>query len=481
MMNIKRFLKRAAFLALAIALMAGVLGAAAPSDYGLRDDINAAIEKTRSMQGGDFLFSGVFLEGVGSSIPDWFAVALGRAGIKDDYAAYLSALSGYVSDRYEEEHLLDRSKSTEWHRISLAAASLGGDPTAFGREGNINLIADGAYAWKHSESLGDQGINGWIWSLIALDCMRYEIPEGAVYTRDVIIERVLSRQLPDGGFALLGDTSAGTDLTAMAVQALAPYYNSGQMYRLELADGNAAETDVRGAVDAALACLSRMQTENGDFSGGGKPACEGSAQAIIALCAMGIDPAADARFVKNGNSALDGLLRFKTADGGFTHALEGNVKYDPMSTEQALQALVATARLHGGYRSLFDCRSEPESELVRRIDSLRREIDALDSPVDGDLTRLWEEYLALPAWEKCYVYNAGFLRDAMIKSGAEPGIAYTAEEIGYINGGAAGVTEIFGGGLPVIVWVGIAAAVAACAAVLTVLIIRRREKKNQNR
>ena len=482
MMNIKQFIKRAALLALTLVFLAAAIGAA-PSYDELRDDINAAIEQTRAIQGGDVLFSGEFLESVGSSIPDWYAVALGRAGIKDNYAAYLSALEGYVSDRYEEENLLDRVKATEWHRISLTIASLGGNPAAFGRNGDINLIADGTYNWTHSDSLGKQGINGWIWSLIALDCLRHELPEGAKYTRDDIITQILSRQLSDGGFSLFAEGGAGTDLTAMAIQALAPYYNSGQIYVYERADGQTAEADVKSAVDAALLCLSHLQTENGDFSGDGEPSCEGSAQVIIALCAMGIDPAADSRFTKNGNSAVDGLMRFQTVDGGFCHTLSDGAKYNFMATEQALQALVATARLYGGFRSLFDCRSEPEKETASLIKSLREEIDALDAAAEaGQLTALWEKYLAIPTWEKSYVYNAGALRGVLIEAGEEPCAAYTAAEIGYTSGGNASVTEIFKGSedsVSVIVWI-VAAAVVVVGTLILVLRFRRgRGKKDR--
>ncbi len=80
-----------------------------------------------------------------------------------------------------------------------------------------------------SASLGKQGINGWIWGLIALDSMRYEIPSDAFYTRDDIIKEILSRQLPSGGFTLSG-TQPDPDITAMALQALAPYCESEKEY-----------------------------------------------------------------------------------------------------------------------------------------------------------------------------------------------------------------------------------------------------------
>ena len=61
------------------------------------------------------------------------------------------------------------------------------------------------------------------------------MPKGASETRQNIICEILKLQLDDGGFAL--DTSSSqnasdVDLTAMAVQALAPYYNSEETYEI---------------------------------------------------------------------------------------------------------------------------------------------------------------------------------------------------------------------------------------------------------
>ena len=84
---------------------------------------------------------------------------------------------------------------------------MGGDPTNIGTDENglpINLIADGTYDRGKTTPLGRQGINGWIWGLITLDSMRYNIPDGAYYTRDDIIIEILRQQLSDGGFALSG-------------------------------------------------------------------------------------------------------------------------------------------------------------------------------------------------------------------------------------------------------------------------------------
>ena len=83
-----------------------------------------------------------------------------------------------------------------------------------------------------------QGINGTIYALIALDSNNYEIPKltetdlqkGLVQTtREKLIAHILQNQLEDGGWTLSG-TESDADMTAMAIQALAPYYNSCLLY-----------------------------------------------------------------------------------------------------------------------------------------------------------------------------------------------------------------------------------------------------------
>jgi hypothetical protein len=124
---------------------------------------------------------------------------------------------------------------------------------------------------------------------------------------------------------------------------------------------------VRQAVDEALVWLSGVQLASGDFASWGTRNVESAAQVIIALCALGIDPQRDLRFVKNGVSLLDGLLRYRRPDGGFIHA----AAYDPenptsrpdqsnsMAGEQALCCLVAVWRQMNGLNPLYDFRPDP--------------------------------------------------------------------------------------------------------------------------
>lgn len=304
----------------------------------------------------DNLLSGDELTYAGSSATDWLPIGLSRCGVEDDYDAYLAALQTYVEQKYREEDKLDRVKATEWHRISLAVLACGGDPTHFGKDesGNdINLIADGVYDRGKTVDIGAQGLNGWLWGLITLDSMKYNIPAGSSYTRTEMIKRILSFQLPDDGFSLrfAQGSTADPDITAMAIQSMGPYYRTSTL-------------NVKDPVDRALERLSQLQLDTADFRSWGTRNSESTSQVIISLCSVGIDPQNDPRFVKNGLNLLDALFYYQQEDGGFAHSYEldeGNPsavpgESDSMATDQALLALVSVWRQAQGMSPLYDFR-----------------------------------------------------------------------------------------------------------------------------
>lgn len=181
-----------------------------------------------------------------------------------------------------------------------------------------------------------QGINGPIWALIALDSGNYPVPKGNV-TREALIQVILEARLEDGGWAFSGDVS-DPDMTAMALQALAPYCKENDK--------------VKNAVDGAVQTLSQMQNSTGGFTGVDGNSSESISQVIVALTALGIDPAMDARFVKDGISAFDALLAYYVSGGGFKHVLSGEL--DGMATEQAYYALAAYYRFIADKTSLYN-------------------------------------------------------------------------------------------------------------------------------
>ena len=403
----------------------------------IADFIQDAVQWKRRESVGEgeaVLFQDTFLKNAGHSAEDWYAIAIGRTGLEDNYTSYLTTLRTTVQERYMQIGGLDTLKATEWHRIAMAVLALGGDPTDMGMntEGStINLIGDGTYNRGKTAPLGQQGLNGWLWGLIALDSMRYSVPEDAFDTRHSMITQILMSQLPTGAFTLDGE-HADTDITAMALQALAPYYNSDERFEIERdgSEGRAIVT-VREAADAAVKYLSGIQKGQGSFSSWGSDNAESTAQVMVALCSMGIDPVNDPRFIKNGCTVLDGLLQFRCTDGGFAHVLKDGEPASPDSTasSQAILALNALYRYYADLRSLYDFRPEMDGELKERIRTLRGDIAMLPEEITASeqetAAELYDRYLAVPATERCYVFNYNRLADAMQQLGME----YTGEAL----------------------------------------------------
>lgn len=271
---------------------------------------------------------------VGSIGGEWAVIGLSRAGLLSDAAAqsYEQAAEDYVKQAGSVR--LHHAKSTENSRTILGLTAAGYDAANVAGVDLTAGLTDMAY-------LRAQGTNGPIWALIALDCHGYDIPQCAdgeeQVTREGLVAEILSYQCSDGGWALMGDES-DVDMTAMALTALAPYKD---------------DVEVKAAVDAALAYLSDAQQDDGGFMGWGTANSESCAQVIVALTALGIDPAADSRFVKNGASPLDGLCAFACEGGGFCHSNE-QAEPDGMATEQGFYALAAYDRFRQGMTSLFD-------------------------------------------------------------------------------------------------------------------------------
>jgi hypothetical protein len=323
---------------------------------------------------GSSIFSAEFLKLAGTPMGDWYPFAMGRYGYRDDYSAYFSAVSDYVTQRYKEPNRLDATRATEWHRIALAVSAVGGDPTAIGEHDGepINLIADGTY---NRENVGIQGINGWAWGLITLDSKGYGVPPDAIWTRDDFISKIIEQQRRDGGFALSPVSAASDpDTTALVIQALSPYINHEKRYQAQAPSGignvnlpTVAKT-VREVIDECLDRLSKLQGEDGDYAYFGTVNAESTAWVMLAVIAAGINPLSDSRFIKNGNTLLDGIMKYRSSDGGFARMNPSDPdnpafvagRSNSKTSEQVLYALVGLYRYQNNMNNLFDLRDAPE-------------------------------------------------------------------------------------------------------------------------
>ena len=275
---------------------------------------------------GDFM-SKLGTPTVNSTGGEWMVIGLARSG-RTVPAGYYDNVVEYVKAKADANERLHPAKVTDNARVILALTSIGKDVTNVGGHNLLKGLDNMAYVQT-------QGINGPIFTLIALDSHNY--PTMGDVTREKLIGVILAAQLSDGGWNLSGE-NADPDMTAMAIQALAPYYKTNET--------------VKAAVDKALEALSALQRNDGGFGSWGTVNSESCAQVIVALTALGIDPATDSRFIKNGNTVLDALAGFYVTGGGFRHTAGG--ERNGMATEQGYYALAAYYRFVNAQTRLYD-------------------------------------------------------------------------------------------------------------------------------
>ena len=264
---------------------------------------------------------------VNSTGGEWMVIGLARSG-RTVPAGYYDNVVEYVKAKADANERLHPTKVTDNARVILALTAIGKDVT---NVGGHNLLK----GLDSMDYVQTQDINGPIFTLIALDSHNY--PTMGDVTREKLIQVILDAQLNDGGWNLSAE-NADPDMTAMAIQALAPYYKTNET--------------VKAAVDKALEALSALQCSDGGFGSWDTVNSESCAQVIVALTALGIDPTADSRFVKNGHTVLDALASFYVTGGGFRHTAGG--ERNDMATEQGYYALAAYYRFANTQTRLYD-------------------------------------------------------------------------------------------------------------------------------
>ena len=283
---------------------------------------------------------------------EWTVLSLARSGIKVPkkyYEDYYKRVEKTVKDA---KGILHRMKFTEYSRVILALTAINKDVTDVGGYNLLSYLSD-------FDNVKKQGINGPIFALIAFDAGNYDIPidkkASVQTTRQGIIDFILDKEIHKGtskagGWALSG-TDPDPDITFMAIQSLANYMD---------------QKEVKEAVDRALKVMSKKQLSTGGYNSWGTENCESTAQAIVALTALGIDIDTDSRFIKtdkkgNKNTLMDGMMQFYCKGGGFAHVNEGydggggsGTGLNAMATDQGMYALDAYYRYINGKNKLYN-------------------------------------------------------------------------------------------------------------------------------
>lgn len=276
----------------------------------------------------------------------WNVIGLKRSGLYVPESYINLFYSNVIAYCESKDWKITRAKYSDYSKLILALTAIGVDAR--------NVMGHKLAYLSDYENVSRQGNNGTIWALIALKSNpAYEIPEdpSAVQqnSEKLMVQKIVEMQCADGGWTLMG-TTGDSDMTGMAMQALASYYNK---------DGY---EDVTAAIDKGLAWIEKNQLSSGGFGTMNTETSESVAQIITALCGVGIDCGEDARFIKNGKWPMTGLFQYYMPEGGFMHvaADAGNNGggaggiIDGMATEQGLYATVAYRRFLDVETFLYD-------------------------------------------------------------------------------------------------------------------------------
>ncbi|WP_257963745.1 prenyltransferase/squalene oxidase repeat-containing protein [Carnobacterium maltaromaticum] len=268
---------------------------------------------------------------------DWEAFAVARSNTpasKELRLDYYNQIVNYLNTE-------TRLSATDYERTIIGVLSVGGDPTNIPEATEHKNLIEDLYRFN----VINGGTNAVIYGILALQTKEYDVPEDAVFSIQDLINKLVSVQKADGGWALFGSAS-DIDITGMAMTALAKYKDM---------------PEVAAALDRSVDYLSAVQLESGGFKGWSNENSNSLSQAIMGITMTGNDPTGT-RFTKNFN-AIDALMTYRTDDGGFKWLLT-DAGSNAMALDQAAYALAQYKAFLTGGASIYDFVNNPVPQLV---------------------------------------------------------------------------------------------------------------------
>ncbi len=356
-----------------------VTGAAAPEAPRQPQDVSAVLNATLAMQA-----TTVAQPSFGTNYGEWTVFGLARGGYYANdsqyFADYYDRIVEYVNTTAAKVNLsgaLDKNKSTDNSRLIMALAAIGRDATSVGNWDLVEAYSANGFNW-----IRKQGMNGTIWTLIALDCGGYETSDATI--RQQCVDSILSAQHNDGGWSLVTAKTqpSNVDITGMTLTALYPYRD---------------QPAVAAACETAFNWLTESQLDNGGFPYGKGETSESCVWAIVAATTWGINPDTDPRFIKNGNSAIDNLLTYYLEDEAkFEHGRGAGA--NAMATDQATYGLVAYDRLINGKKALYDY-SDVTTQEDTVVVGIPTATLGLPAQITDDIGKTFNAVITLDQWD----------------------------------------------------------------------------------
>lgn len=273
----------------------------------------------------------------GKLADDWQSLGVARSNTpasKEMRQARYNDIVAYLNQS-------DRLSATDFERTIIGVVSIGGDPTHIPEATTHKNLVEELYQSNAMNS----GVNAIIYGLLALQTKEYAVPENANFSIQEMVDKLLSLQKADGGWAL-GGAVGDVDMTGMAITALAKYKDM---------------PGVSTALDRSVAWLSSVQLKSGGFKGWSNENSNSLSQALMAITLTGNDPKG-ALFTKDSDM-ITALMTYRTADGGFKW-LPTDTQSNGMALEQALYALTQYKFYLNGSGSIYDFVNNPVPQLI---------------------------------------------------------------------------------------------------------------------
>ncbi len=302
--------KRLLSFLLVVVMLLGMASATAPSDDTLDQIISRGIGSSTAYLQEQLASATEVTYGY-----EWYIITLSRAG---------KTIDSEILEEYTQSTLskidtwTTSEKPTDVERVALALTATGTDIDF------AELIYNNARL--------PNGANELAYALLALDSAKIEIPENAMWSRSAIISELMKYQAANGGFGLT-DATPDVDMTAICLQALAPYQS---------------DPAVKTATENALNYLKGEISSDCTFADN----ANSTAQVLLALSALKIDAAnLENGFGNSEKNLITALETYRNPDGnGYLY----DDSVDSMATVQVMQAYDAYRKMKKESLSYWD-------------------------------------------------------------------------------------------------------------------------------
>lgn len=304
----------------------------------------------------------------------WFAIAAiaaDKADSADKEAILANALASYESPFY-----------AEIQKSILLLAALGENPSDLEGAGKdlIDLMSK-------DDGVVPSWAEGPAYTLYAYGAMPdYSVSNLAPNAPGKLIERLKNEQCEDGGFGFMGASSP--DTTGAVLAGLSCFTNN---------------EDAAAMIPKAVNSLRSMQNADGGFGYalGAATNADSTSQAIIGLCAVGIDPTGAEFTTNDGKNPITALLSFANEKGDDVAELKGT----DMSVVRSdvLRALAAYSGLRNMHKA-FNVYTMASSHKANYIEP------EITNPKTGDFQNILLWSMVILSVAVCGVFAAFKLR-----------------------------------------------------------------------